>query len=158
MSKKVYELTQEGVVELNNELENLKNVQRPANLELLKEARAHGDLSENADYDTAREEQSKIETRISEIENILKNTKVIKISATDKVDIGKRVKIKYLETGKVLEVRLVGTIEANTKLNRISVESVVGRNLIGHAKDDTVAIKAPNGKTYNILIMEVNNE
>lgn len=158
MSKKVYELTQEGVEALKVELDHLKNVQRPANLELLKEAREHGDLSENADYDAAREEQSKIETRIIEIDNILKNTKIIKTSSTDEVDIGKKVKIRYIETKKETVFRLVGTIEANPKDHKVSVESVVGKAILGKDAGDVVTIKAPNGKTYNIEILEVNNE
>lgn len=158
MSKKIYELTQEGVENLKDELNDLKNNQRPTNLQALKEAREQGDLSENADYDAAREEQSKIETRVNEIENILKNTKIIKTSTSDEVDIGKKVTIKYLETDKVMEFRLVGTIETNPKEGKISVESAVGRSLLGHYKGDKVTIKTPNNRTYTIMIMEVSND
>lgn len=159
MSKKLYELTKEGIETLKEELIDLKDVQRPNNLVLLKEARAQGDLSENADYDAARDEQSKIESRIAEIENILKNTKVIKASSSSQqVDIGKTVKIKYIETDKIKEFRLVGTIEANPKDSKVSVESVIGRSILNHEKGDVITVKTPNNRTYNILIMEVSND
>lgn len=158
MSKKIYELTQEGVDKLRAELEDLKNNQRPTNLQALKEAREQGDLSENADYDAAREEQSKIETRVGEIDNILKNHKILKASTSDEVEIGKKVKIKYLENDKIKEFRLVGTIETNPKEGKISTESVVGRSLLGHYKGDEVSIKTPNNRTYTIMIMEVSND
>ena len=88
--KRVFELTQEGVDKLKDELTDLIDNKRPQNLEMLKEARAQGDLSENADYDAARNEQARIEARISEIENILKNVKIIKTSNKDVVEIGIR--------------------------------------------------------------------
>ena len=112
-NNKIYELTQDGVDKLKNELTDLIDNKRPQNLIFLKEAREQGDLSENADYDAARNEQSKIETRIIEIENILKNTKIIRLSNKDIVEIGKVVEVEHLDQGKVAKYYLVGTIEAN---------------------------------------------
>lgn len=155
--KRVFELTQEGVDKLKDELTDLIDNKRPQNLEMLKEARAQGDLSENADYDAARNEQARIEARISEIENILKNVKIIKTSNKDVVEIGKRVKIKYVETNKIAEFQLVGTLEANPKENKISVESPVGKAIREREKGDVVLVKTPN-KSFTVEIMDLSNE
>jgi len=96
--KQTFQLTQEGVDNLKQELIILKDVKRGENLEALKEARAQGDLSENADYDAARNEQARIEARISEIENIMKNVKIIKTTSEDIVNIGKTVRVRFLES------------------------------------------------------------
>ncbi|VEU80668.1 transcription elongation factor GreA [Haploplasma axanthum] len=156
--KRVYELTQDGVDKLRDELNDLIDNKRPQNLEMLKEARAQGDLSENADYDAARNEQGRIEARIIEIENILKNAKVIKLSDKDIVEIGKTVKIKYLETKLETEFQLVGTLEANPVQKRISVESPIGKALMGHEKGDKLVVKIAGNKFFNIEILEITNE
>ena len=93
LKQQQYQLTQEGVDKLKSELQYLKEVKRPENIEALKDARAQGDLSENADYDAARNEQARIEARIQEIETIIKNVKLIRKSSVDKIDIGKSVKV-----------------------------------------------------------------
>ncbi|MDY0276882.1 MAG: transcription elongation factor GreA [Acholeplasma sp.] len=156
-AKKVYELTQEGVDKLKEELNDLIDNKRPQNLEMLKEARAQGDLSENADYDAARNEQGRIEARIVEIEGILKYAKVIKLSDKDIVEIGKLVKIKYLENKNIFEFQLVGTLEANPMEKKISVESPIGKAIIGHEIGNQVLVKTP-GKNYTVEILEVKNE
>jgi transcription elongation factor GreA len=94
--KQSFQLTQEGVDNLKTELAYLKDVKRGENLEALKEARAQGDLSENADYDAARNEQARIEARIAEIENIIKNVKIIKTTQEDIVNIGKTVRVRFV--------------------------------------------------------------
>lgn len=157
-TKRVYELTQDGVDKLREELTDLIDNKRPQNLAMLKEARAQGDLSENADYDAARDEQAKIEGRVAEIERILKNTKIIKTSDKDNIEIGKVVKVKYLETGLVSEFRLVGTLEANPMENKISIDSPIGRVLLGHEKGAKVTMRTPMNETYNIEVLEVSNE
>ncbi|MCR1809230.1 transcription elongation factor GreA [Haploplasma modicum] len=157
-NNKIYELTQDGVDKLKNELTDLIDNKRPQNLIFLKEAREQGDLSENADYDAARNEQSKIETRIIEIENILKNTKIIRLSNKDIVEIGKVVEVEHLDQGKVAKYYLVGTIEANPMKKKISVDSPLGKALIGHEKGDVLSYKSPTGKTFSIKILDVLNE
>lgn len=157
-SKRLYELTQDGVDKLREELTDLIDNKRPQNLTMLKEARAQGDLSENADYDAARNEQARIESRVVEIERILKNTKIIKTSDRDNIEIGKVVKVKYVETGLIKEFRLVGTLEANPMENRLSIDSPIGKVLLGHEKGDNVVIKTLTNDVYNIEILEVTNE
>jgi len=156
--KKNYELTQEGFEKLKDELADLIENKRPQNLEILKEARAQGDLSENADYDAARNEQGKIEARIVEIENILKNYKIIKSSDKDIVEIGKTVKIRYVDTNLETQFKLVGTLEADPLAKRISVESPIGKALIGYEKGDIVLVKIASNKFFNIEILELINE
>ena len=103
INKPVFELTKEGVEKLRAELEELKDVKRPEVVRQLQEARAQGDLSENADYDAAREAQAHTEGRIKEIENILDNYKIIRVTSNDdKVNIGKTIKIKFIERRKKL--------------------------------------------------------
>lgn len=100
INKQKFELTEEGLENLKEELHILKNVKRVENLEDIKEARAQGDLSENADYDAARNEQAKIEARIKEIEIIIKNAKIIHSASGDSVNIGKEVDLNFLEKKK----------------------------------------------------------
>lgn len=155
--KQVYELTQEGVDTIKEELNELKHVRRLENLEAIKEARAQGDLSENADYDAARNEQARIESRISEIETILKNVKIIKTSADDVVNIGKQVSLLFLEKNETRIYKLVGTIEANPRDGKISITSPIGRALRGHQKDDVVSVKSETGRLFQIKILDINN-
>lgn len=155
MTKKVYELTQEGVDTLKAELVELKEVKRPENLQALKEARAQGDLSENADYDAARTQQAKIEARIKEIENILKNVKIIKATKDNVVNIGKTVTL-YFENRKVeKEFTLVGTLEANPAKGKISIDSPIGREIRDHKAGDNVTVKSETGHIFNVEIRKV---
>lgn len=157
-TKKIYELTQDGVDQLKKELLDLEENKRPQNLKMLKEAREQGDLSENADYDAARTEQSKIEARINEINNILKYAKIIKNSDKDTIEIGKVVTIKYLETGDTKKFRLVGTLEANPMINKISVDSPIGKALIGLELGAQTSYKTPTNKVFHIEIVEISND
>lgn len=155
MNKQVYELTQEGLDKLKAELDDLKNVQRPKNIEFLQEARAQGDLSENADYDAAREDQRRIEGRIVEIENILKNVRLIEKDNSGNVSTGKHVNITYVDLGKTFDYDIVGTIEADPRKNRISNDSPLGKALIGRTKGDVVVVIAESGKEHRVKINDV---
>ncbi|MBN2268793.1 MAG: transcription elongation factor GreA [Acholeplasmataceae bacterium] len=154
--KQTFQLTQEGVDNLKQELSYLKDVKRGENLEALKEARAQGDLSENADYDAARNEQARIEARIAEIENIIKNVKIIKTTSEDIVNIGKTVKVKFLATNEIKEFYLVGSIEADPKLRKISIESPIGRAMLNKNEGDVIEVKTETGRIFSIEIMEIN--
>ncbi|MFH0767884.1 MAG: transcription elongation factor GreA [Bacillota bacterium] len=154
--KQSFQLTQEGVENLKTELIFLKDVKRGENLEALKEARAQGDLSENADYDAARNEQARIEARIAEIENIIKNVKIIKTTSEDIVNIGKTVRVRFLESNESKEFYLVGSIEADPRARKISIESPIGRAMLNHAEGDTVEVKTETGRIFSIEIVEIN--
>ncbi|MCF7931199.1 MAG: transcription elongation factor GreA [Acholeplasmataceae bacterium] len=154
--KQTFQLTQEGVDNLKTELTYLKDVKRGENLEALKEARAQGDLSENADYDAARNEQARIEARIAEIENIIKNVKIIKTTSEDIVNIGKTVRVRFVATKEVKEFYLVGSIEADPSARKISVESPIGKAMLNHAEGDTVEVKTETGRIFSIEIVEIN--
>ena len=156
INKPVFELTKEGVEKLRAELEELKDVKRPEVVRQLQEARAQGDLSENADYDAAREAQAHTEGRIKEIENILDNYKIIRVTSNDdKVNIGKTIKIKFIERKKEATYKLVGTIEANPAQNLISIESPVGKSVLGTAVGDTVSVRLENGNTFHVEVLEI---
>ena len=120
-SEKVY-LTDEGFLELETELNELKNVKRPAVIKALKEARALGDLSENADYDAARAEQAQVEGRILELEKIMENAHIIEKTSSDSVCLGTTVKIKYIDEDDddIEEYMIVGSKEADPSKNKIS--------------------------------------
>ena len=153
--KQMFQLTQEGVDNLKTELTLLKDVKRGENLEALKEARAQGDLSENADYDAARNEQARIEARIAEIENILKNVKIIKTTSEDIVNIGKTVSVRFLKNNEVKEFYLVGSIEADPKARKISVESPIGKAMLNKQEGDVVEVKTETGNIFQIEIVEI---
>lgn len=156
INKPLFELTKEGVEKLRAELEELKDVKRPEIVKQLQEARAQGDLSENADYDAAREAQARTEARIKEIENILDNHKIIRVTSNDdKVNIGKTVKIKFVEKNKEATYKLVGTIEANPAQNLISIDSPVGRSVLGAAVGDEVSVRLENGNTFHVEVLEI---
>ena len=146
MAKKVL-LTSEGLAKLQDELDNLKNVRRKENTAALKIAKSFGDLSENSEYDEAKNEQAEIEARISEIENMLKNAEIIDEEgvATDVVSIGSKVTVKDLDDGDTAEYFLVGSTEADPMKGKISDESPVGAALIGHKVGEVVAVEAPMG-------------
>jgi len=155
--KKTYELTQAGLEELKAELVDLKEVKIKENLEALKEARAQGDLSENADYDAARDEQARIAARIQEIENIIKNVKIIKANEdSTSVNIGKEVVLYFIDKDKEVTYHLVGTIEADPIKGKISVESPLGRAIKGREVGDIVTVKSETGKSFNVRIVSLN--
>lgn len=155
-NKKNYELTQSGVDELKAELEHLINVKRHENLESLKEAREQGDLSENADYNAARDEQAFIESRILEIQNILKNVKIINTYSTNKeINIGKTVTLQFLDSMTEKTLHLVGVLEVNPFKNKISIESPIGQSIQGYQEGDQVLVKTELGKSFKVNILKV---
>lgn len=151
--KEVY-LTEEGLNALKKELDDLINVKRPANIESIKEARALGDLSENAEYDAARNEQAQIENRIKELEKMMENVILIKDIDTDSVGIGNVVKIKYVDDEDEDEYKIVGSQEADPFEGKISNESPIAAALLDHKVGDTVTVESPNG-SYDIVITEI---
>ena len=154
-SKPTYQLTQEGYDKLNAELKLLIEVKRDENLEALKEARAQGDLSENADYDAARTEQARIEGRIAEIESILKYAKIIKTNQDDVINIGKKVKLLFLDTNKEREFQFISSIEVDPSNNKISIESPIGKALKGREKGDEVTYKSETNKVTKVRVLDV---
>lgn len=152
--KKVF-LTQEGYDEIKEELENLINVKRPENIIAIKEARALGDLSENADYDAARNEQAEIEARIKKLEAIVENVEIIDEVTTDEVGLGNTVKISYVDDeDDEDEYKIVGSQEADPFESKISNESPIAKALLGHKVGDVVSVDSPNG-SYEIKIIEI---
>lgn len=140
-------LTKEGYQKLEDELQNLKVVRRKEVAAKIKEARAQGDLSENAEYDAAKEEQAEIESRIVQIENMFRNLEVIDEEElnTGKVNLGNKVKVWDEEFEEEVEYTIVGPAEADPAEFRISNESPLGVALIGHAIGETVESNAPDG-------------
>lgn len=152
-SNTVY-LTEEGLQELKSELENLINVRRPENIESIKEARSLGDLSENAEYAAAREEQAQIENRIKTIEKMLENVSVITDIPKDVVGIGSTVGIEYMDDEDEDEYKIVGSQEADPFESKISNESPIAKALLNHKVGDVVTVESPNGN-YEIKITEI---
>jgi transcription elongation factor GreA len=140
-------LTKERLVELERELQELKTNGRKTIAAKIAEARAHGDLSENAEYDAAREEQGLFELRISKLENVLSRARIIDTShfTRDQVHILSVVSIKNLKTNKTFEYTLVSPEEADFQAGKISVTSPVGQGLLGFKVGDKVKVKAPVG-------------
>ena len=154
MTSKVY-LTNEGFLEIEEELNHLKEVKRPEVIKALKDARALGDLSENADYDAARNEQAQVEGRIKELEILLEKAELIENKNTDEVGLGTTVTIKYVDDDDdVEEYRIVGSKEADPSNNKISNESPLAKAVMGHKVGNTCTVESPNGN-YNVQIMEI---
>lgn len=153
--KKPVYLTQRGLEELKTELEDLINVKRPANIQAIKEARALGDLSENADYDSARNEQAVLEGRIKKIEQMLENYEIIEETSKDKVSLGSTVSIRYIdEEDESDEYMIVGSHEADPFASKISNESPIAIALMNHRVGEVVTVDSPNG-SYQIEITEI---
>ena len=145
MSNEIY-MTQEGYEKLVNELENLKTVKRRALSKAVGEARSQGDISENAEYDAARDAQAHNEKRIMELENKLAQVRILdKNMPKDEVLIGATVKLKDLDTDEELEYTLVSELESDYNQNKISVNSPVGQGLLGHKENEIAEIKIPAG-------------
>ena len=143
----------EGLNKLKNELENLKNTERPNIIKAIAEAREHGDLSENAEYHAAREKQSFIEGRISELENKISRADVIDTSTLDnsKVVFGATVEITDLNNDKVHVYKIVGADEADIEKNLISVSAPLGKAMINKSLNDVIEVVTPSGvKEYQI--------
>ncbi len=148
-------LTVNGAEMLKAELHNLKTVQRPAVIQAIAEARAQGDLSENAEYDAAKERQGFIEGRIKEIEGKLSHAQIIDpktLDADGRVVFGATVELEGVESGDTVTYQIVGEDEADIKANKISVSSPIARALIGKHAGDTAQVQAPGGvRKYEIL-------
>ena len=147
MEEKKNLLTYAGLKKLEEELHDLKVVRRKEVAEKIKEAREQGDLSENAEYDAARDEQRDIEARIEEIEKILKNAEIVVEDEVDldKISVGCKVKVYDCEFDEEIEFKIVGSSEANSLQGKISNESPVGKALIGAHKGETVDVEMPSG-------------
>ncbi len=153
-------LTYEGLQKLEQELQDLKVVKRREIAQKIKEAREQGDLSENAEYDAAKDEQRDIEARIEEIEAILKNAEVVVEDEVDldKISVGCKVRILDTEYDEELEYKIVGSTEANSLKGKISNESPLGRALLGASVGDIVKVEAPVGElSYKVLEIQRSN-
>lgn len=154
--KKKTILTAEGLKALEDELQDLKVNKRKEVQQKIKEAREQGDLSENAEYDAAKDEQRDIEARIEEIDNILKNAEVVAEDEgdADSINIGCTVKIKDLDFDEVLEYKIVGSTESDVLNGKISNESPVGVALIGSKTGDVVEVETPSGEMVKYEVLE----
>ena len=148
-------MTIEGAERLKAELHRLRTTERPSVIQALAEARSHGDLSENADYDAAKERQGFIEGRIAEVESKLANAQVIdpaSIDADGRVVFGATVDLEDSASGQKVTYRIVGDDEADIKHGKISVSSPIARALIGRSEGDTADVQAPGGvRHYDVL-------
>jgi transcription elongation factor GreA len=146
-------MTRQGYESLHEELRRLKTVERPSIVQEIKAAREHGDLSENAEYDAAKEKQGLIEGRIKAVEDKLARAEIVETGghAGDRVRFGATVLLEDLRSGEEVSYRLVGEDEADVSRGLLSVTSPVGRALIGKALDDAVEVRVPSGtKEYEI--------
>jgi transcription elongation factor GreA len=140
-------LTREGLQKLESELDDLKTIHRREVNERIRQAKEFGDISENAEYEAAKQEQAFVEGRIMRVESMIRNARIIEDSeyATDEVHLGASVKVKDLKGGGSLEFTLVGSTEADPQNGRVSNESPLGRALIGKKKSETVEVQTPRG-------------
>lgn len=152
-------ITPEGYQKLKDELEKLKKVERPDNIKAIAEARAHGDLSENAEYHAAKERQSFIEGRIHELQDKIARAHVIDPStiSQNKIAFGATVKVMDVDTDEEKTFILVGPEETDIKANKISIHSPIGKSLIGKEEGDTVIVKAP-ARTIEYEVLEISFE
>ena len=147
-----------GLQNLKNELEDLKNVQRPKIVEAIAEARSHGDLKENAEYHAAKEQQALIESRVIAINDLIARANVIDVTKIDnngKVIFGSTVKVQDLDNNKNITYRLVGQDEADIKKNLIFFKSPIGKSLIGKNEGEMISVNTPSGeRNFEILKVE----
>lgn len=157
MAEKKNILTEEGLNKLEDELQDLKVNKRKEVATKIKEAREQGDLSENAEYDAAKDEQRDIELRIEEIEKILKNAEVVSNKDVDvnAINIGSTVRIKDLKFNEEMEYKIVGSTEADILGGKISNESPVGVALIGAKVGDKIEVETPSGQVMQYEILEI---
>lgn len=146
-------MTPEGYLEVENELNDLKLNKRNEIIETLKYARSLGDLSENADYDAARNEQAQVEARIKELEYKLEHCQIVENKDKNIVNVGSTIEIEYDE-GDIEEYKIVGSLEADPFNNKISNESPIGKAVIGHKAGETISVESPNG-SYNVILKSV---
>jgi transcription elongation factor GreA len=140
-------ITREGLEKIRAELEHIKGVERPRNIRAIEEARAHGDLSENAEYHAAKERQSFLEGKIAELENAIGKAEVIDVESgqSERVVFGKTVLLYNIETEEEIEYQLLGPYESEPEKGKISVSSPLGQALIGREVGDEVKVKTPGG-------------
>jgi transcription elongation factor GreA len=150
-------LTPEGLDKLKDEIEHLSTVRRREVADRIKEAREFGDISENSEYDDAKNEQAMLEARIASLEEKLRSASVIDAAQLDSnvVRVGSLVSVKDEGSGKSLKYTIVGSTEANPSENRLSNESPVGKGLLGRKKGDTVKVQLPNGKNRELKITKI---
>ena len=149
-------LTPEGQTKLEEELRHLETVRRREVGERIKEAKEFGDISENSEYDDAKNEQAWVESRIAEISQILAHATIIdKPKKSDKVTLGSKVKLQDAKTGDEHVYQLVGSAEADPAENRISNESPVGEAVIGKKRGDTVHVQTPSGKVLEFTVLSI---
>lgn len=153
-AKKEIFLTKKGLEEVKEELNELKQNVRPEVISQIKEARAQGDLSENAEYHAARDRQGQVEARIKELEYIVDNATIIEEGKKDKVAIGSTVEIKYIDDDEDETYTIVGSTEADPFENKISNESPIAVGIMGKKAGETVTIESPNG-SYDIKIISI---
>lgn len=153
MKKEIY-ITSEGFLKIEEELNYLKNVRRAEVAEDIKVARSYGDLSENFEYSAARDEQAALEARIKELEFTFENAVIIKEEKNGLVNLGSKVKVKFIEENEEEDFVVVGSGEADPFNNKISNESPMGSAVMGHKKGDKVLVSSPNGN-YNLEILDV---
>lgn len=153
--KKEIKLTPNGFVEIETELAKLREEDRPRIIQAIKEAREQGDLSENADYDAARDEQAKVEARIQELEYMIEHAVIIDEAPKDVVGIGTTVTISYIDDDDDEdEYKIVGSLEADPFENKVSDESPIGKALVGSKVGDIVSVPSPNG-SYDVKIVKI---
>lgn len=150
-------ITSEGLNELKNELEHLKTVKRKEVSQRIKTALAFGDISENAEYDEAKNEQASVEKRIMKLESMIKHAKVIEITDQHEfVSVGCRVKVKDIEFDEIMEYTIVGSAEADPFKERISNVSPLGKALIGKKNGEFIEVMSPSGASIKYEIMSIN--
>jgi transcription elongation factor GreA len=154
---KEFILTPEGLEKLKAELEDLTTNKRREVAERIKDAREYGDISENSEYDDAKNEQAMLEARIAQVEERLRSATVVDATelSSDVVAVGTAVKVKDGDSGKSVTYMIVGSTEANPAEKKLSNESPVGRALLGRAKGDTVSVQLPNGNQRELTIQKI---
>ena len=153
MPEKIY-VTKEGLEDMKKELEYLQTEKRPEIIEALKEARALGDLSENAEYDAARSEQAEVENKIASLSQMIENAEDIEEADTDEVSIGNTVEIEYIEDGEKETYSIVGSTEADPFENKISNESPIAVAIMGKKVGEIAKVSSPNGE-YEVKIVNI---
>jgi transcription elongation factor GreA len=148
-------LTPEGLEDLKAKLETLSTVRRREVAERIKEAREFGDISENSEYDDAKNEQMMLEKQIAEIEERLRSARVIEEGSSDVVSVGSTVHVKDQKTDKSTKYRIVGSSEANPAEQKLSNESPVGKALLGHKRGETVKVPVPRGPARQLKITKI---
>lgn len=147
-------ITEVGLEELKKELEDLTTNVRPSVINAIKDARALGDLSENAEYHAAKDKQSQVEARIRELEYLIENSIVIKEGDSSEVRVGSTVQIKYIDDDEVEEYKIVGSTEADPFENKISNSSPIAQAILGKKLNDIASVESPNG-SYDVQIVSI---